>query len=129
MRTTPLMYAAMSGHTDCVQYLLQNGAHLDLVDRDGKTALHLAADRGQLEVIKRLVGGGQDVNQRDWGETTPLMQAAEKGHTDCVEWLLENGAQVDLEDILGRTALDLASHIPTVKLLQTPSDKGEKNIW
>ncbi len=125
MATIPLMYAAMRGHTDCVEYLLQNGAQLDLKDRDGKTALHLAADGGHLEVIKKLVEKGQDVNRKDWGETTPLMEASGKGHTDCVNWLLENGAQVDMEDILGRKAFDLASQKSTLRLLRTPSDKGE----
>ncbi len=53
------------------------------------------------------------------------MLAAEKGHTDCVEFLLQNGAQLDMEDEAGDTALHLASHSSTVKLLQTATDKGE----
>ena len=62
---TPLMWAARKGHKDCVQYLMQNGAQLDLKDEYGWTALHRAANGGHLEVMKRLVEAGQDVNQRN----------------------------------------------------------------
>jgi hypothetical protein len=41
---TPLAWACLEGHTDCVQLLLNRGAQVDLAVRhSGDTALHLAA--------------------------------------------------------------------------------------
>ena len=51
---TPLMWAAGKGHTDCVEYLLQNGAQVDLKDWDGKTALKLASQQGHDSTVKLL---------------------------------------------------------------------------
>ena len=117
--STPLMEAAWKGHTECVEYLIQNGAQLDLMDRDGMTALHEAAGEGHLEVMKRLVEAGQDVNQRGGRrKRTPLMEAARKGHTDCVQYLIQNGAQLDLKDEYGKTALmDTQGHTDCVEYL------------
>ncbi len=126
---TPLMWAAEGGHTDCVEYLIQNGAQLDLMDFKGRAAFHLAAEGGHLEVMKRLVEAGQDVNQKDWTDRTPLMWAAGKGHTACVQYLLQNGARLDLKNRDGRTALELASqdkHHSTVELLQTAAGTPNK---
>ncbi len=117
---TPLIWAAEREHTDCMEYLIQNGAQLDLKNIYGNTALHLAARGGHLEVMKRLVEAGQDVNQKDWTDRTPLMLAARGGYTDCVEYLLHKGAQLDLKDELGMTALHLAAvvgHLEVMKRL------------
>ncbi len=97
-KSTPLMWAAKEGHIDCVEFLIQNGAQLDLKDEHGWTALHHATYGGHLEVMKRLVEAGQDVNQGGSWKRTPLMEAARKGHTDCVQYLIQNGAQLDLKD-------------------------------
>ncbi len=126
LKRTPLMWAAGNGHTDCVEYLIQNGAKLDLKDEDGWTALHYAALGGHLEVMKKLVEGGQDVNEGDFRGRTPLMLAARRGRTDCVEYLLQNGARLHLKDNKYKTALNYAAgHSSTVKLLQTAAHKGE----
>ena len=127
------MGAARWGHTDCVKYLLQSGAQLDLKDEGGETALNLAAEGGHIEVMTRLVEAGHNVNQRDWlGERTPLMAAAGEGHTDCVQYLLQNGAQLDLEDHVGMTALHLAAslgHLEVMKrLVEAGQDVNQRDV-
>ena len=51
---TSLMVAAENGHTDCVEYLLQNGAQLYLEDYNGMTAFDLASRRGHGSTVKLL---------------------------------------------------------------------------
>jgi hypothetical protein len=44
-RVTPLMYAAQKNHFEAVQFMLDNGAAINLRDRDGVTALGRAIER------------------------------------------------------------------------------------
>lgn len=37
---TPLHYAALNGHLDCVKHLVRNGADVNLTDEEGSTPLH-----------------------------------------------------------------------------------------
>jgi ankyrin repeat protein len=48
---TPLHYAAESGKTRCIPFLLQKGASLDIRDRHNKTPLELA----QSEKVKKIM--------------------------------------------------------------------------
>ncbi len=107
---TPLIWAAIHGQIDCVEWLLQNGAQVDLGEDDDEqyTAMHYAAKGGHLQMMKTLVKAGQNINM--WSlDDTPLMLAAHNGHTDCVEWLLKNGAQ---DNRFGPTALEVALSSP-----------------
>ena len=49
-RVTPLMLAAMSGHTETVQVLLDAGADGNAKDNGGGTALMYAAAEGHVDV-------------------------------------------------------------------------------
>ena len=53
---TPLMEAAAAGHTEVVQYLLEQGADLTRADRSkGRTAIMLAAMNGHAQVVRALL--------------------------------------------------------------------------
>ncbi|XP_048581255.1 ankyrin repeat domain-containing protein 50 [Nematostella vectensis] len=52
---TALQQAAWDGHVDLVNFLLEQGADLSLVDSNGYTALHLASQSGHLDVVSLLV--------------------------------------------------------------------------
>ena len=49
--STPLHYAAASGQSDCLTWLLKNGASITL-DNLGGSPLHDAAEQGHLEVME-----------------------------------------------------------------------------
>jgi Ankyrin repeats (3 copies) len=48
---TALIAASDGGHTEIVALLLRKGAHLDLKDSDGKTALERARERGHSNIV------------------------------------------------------------------------------
>ncbi|CAO3692048.1 unnamed protein product [Umbelopsis ramanniana] len=52
---TAIMIAAMKGLTDTVKILLQHGARLDMVNRDGWNALHLAVREGFVDLSTYLI--------------------------------------------------------------------------
>lgn len=59
-RWTPMMVAALEGHVEGVEVLVQAGAALNFEDLDGFTAVHLAAGRRHWEVVLLLAERGAD---------------------------------------------------------------------
>ena len=55
---TPLMEAAVRGHSEIVRVLIKKGARIDLKDNNGKTALEMAESNNHREVIQILKNAG-----------------------------------------------------------------------
>jgi hypothetical protein len=55
---TSLMHGAENGHFLIVEYLVEEGASLDVVNDDGKTALMYASDNLHFSVVKYLIEKG-----------------------------------------------------------------------
>ena len=60
-RSTPLDSAAYDGNIDVVRLLLERGANIEAVRRDGSTALYTASRRGHLHVARLLLGKGANI--------------------------------------------------------------------
>jgi ankyrin repeat protein len=85
---TPLHFAAYNGNKECIQLLLDQGAHVNAQESNNLTPLHITADKGQKECIQLLVENGAHVNvQNNYGET-PLHWVAYKGNKECVESII-----------------------------------------
>ena len=105
---TPLHHAAIGGHAEVVEVLIESGAKLDGVGSRGETALFLASSAGNAEVVELLAKNGADPNKASADGKTPLPKAAMAGHAEVVEVLLGAGADATAKDRSGRTALELA---------------------
>ena len=110
--------------------LIENGARVDAVDEDGRTALMVAVVKNNADCVKALLVVGADVNAKNKNGYTALMAAVLKGHTDCVKPLLKAGADANVKDKDGETALMLAvlkGHTDCVKtLLKAEADVNAK---
>jgi hypothetical protein len=107
--TTPLHAAALADRADAAAALLEAGAPVDAVDRDGRTPLSHAASAAMVDA---LVGAGADVDHAAADGTTATMQAAARGDAGALRALLDAGADVDAPDGLGATALHHAVLAP-----------------
>ena len=67
------------GRKDVVEFLLANGAKVDVQDDGGLIPLHNACSFGHSEVVSVLLEHGADPNTRDNWNYTPLHESAHKG--------------------------------------------------
>ena len=89
---SPLHFATELNNKDLVDYLIECGGVLDVVDGRGLTPLHVAGiveGEDALGVIIRRVGGAEVLDIRDSQGLTPLMHACLYGNLDSVKLLLK----------------------------------------
>ncbi len=70
--TTPLGWAALHGHVDVAEWLLDNGAGVHTLNGDGSTALHSAAFMGRAGVVRLMLERGADPHARHPNGALPI---------------------------------------------------------
>ncbi|MCP5506100.1 MAG: ankyrin repeat domain-containing protein [Chlamydiales bacterium] len=134
---TLLHVAVMTpGNEKVIQFLLENGAHPDYMNRDEMAPIHLTTSISYLKLLvekgkasvktsyplitlerlrdhsdaaRYLVEKGASINQPDLDGNTPLHEAAkEKEFLPILKFLLEKGAKIDLKNKNGETPLEIA---------------------
>lgn len=111
---TPLHRCADAG---TAQFLIDSGANVNALNRNGESALHRAALRGDAQLVRLLLANGLDVNAQTKSGAAALHGAAVSGSADAGGVLLSGGANIDLATQQGCTALHLAKDAKVVALL------------
>jgi ankyrin repeat protein len=78
--------------------LLNMGLDIELRNKSGQTALHMAAIDNAEAVARALIGRRADVNRRDTLGRTALHWACINGHVGMVKLLQSNMADKDAAD-------------------------------
>nr|UYI29295.1 glutamate dehydrogenase 1 [Trachinotus ovatus] len=111
---TPLHLAVITRQVKVVEVLLRAGADPSLVDRDGRSPLHLAALAGDNAILRPLLAHLGErhahlVNTPDYHGLQPLHLAVRRDGERCLRLLVEGGAKINApEQKSGHTALHLA---------------------
>ncbi|XP_046582758.1 ankyrin repeat and SOCS box protein 2-like isoform X1 [Haliotis rubra] len=90
--STPVMAAAVRGHSDVVEFLVGRGADVSLVDSDGNNVLHFACWGGDLEIVKLILSQNVlDINARNNDRKTAVDWARLQGHQRVADFLVSRG--------------------------------------
>ncbi|KAJ7595613.1 ankyrin repeat-containing protein [Mycena floridula] len=85
--------ACYCGHLEVVQFLVENGANVNVLSGHWGTALLAAIDGNEKEVVEFLIQSGADVNATGGKPSTPLQLAIQTGHKDIEDILHSHGAR------------------------------------
>jgi ankyrin repeat protein len=88
---TALTGAVTSGHTEIVNWLLENGAEPNYRYANGYTPLLSAAANGHLEILKALLVHGADINAKTDDGKNAISFAIERKHATVEAFLRQNG--------------------------------------
>ena len=131
--STVLMLAcSYFGYEDMVEYLILNGADVNVTDDNGKTPLIWAASNS-LESAKILISGSADVNAKANDGMTPFLQSvfgvlSGKIPLLLCDLLLENGADINANltgnNANGWSAIHYAAMNGEIELVQYLIRKG-----
>ncbi|XP_051878576.1 transient receptor potential cation channel subfamily A member 1-like [Pristis pectinata] len=106
---TPLHLALLGGKIETIKICIDNGAKIDLPEKDKSTALHFACLQGAFEAVKFMLSkykGKKDIlHILDGINQTPLHKAATYDSSELVEYLIEQGSDMNLTDSESRTPL------------------------
>ena len=133
---TPLIAALARKHFGTAKLLHDNGAHVGVFGRDGKTPLHSAAHYGDPEMVQVLLDYKADVNCLSLDNSTPIHYASQgpssaaaphnipRSLHDVTRLLLEHGADVNAQNNGGTTPLHLAADEGTVEVIPVLIEHG-----
>eukprot|EP01041_Mallomonas_annulata_P001278 gene1278-2466_t len=109
--------ACDEGSMDGTEYLLYNGAYVDIRDNDGMTPLHYACVHGHMAIAEMLIEYGAYVNGRDDEGMSPFLYSCSDGHLQLADWLLSVGATLTARNDFGNNALHIACECGDMELV------------
>lgn len=125
---TPLHMAVRGMSHQSVELLLERGAPVDALGRDGRTALHEACRMGDLQSVSMLLASGSDATIVEGTHNRlPSHEAALSGSTAILEELVAHGFESTLfqEDGDGRLPWHLAASCCNVGVMSKLSQLGQ----
>jgi len=114
-----LWQAALEGQIDAMAAAVEQGARIESVDADGRTALMYAAFNGHDKSVQWLLDRGAAVDTRDSSGWTPLMFCSSGPFPSTAQLLLDYGANPnDVGEVEGWTALMFAAGEGQIEVIQ-----------
>jgi ankyrin repeat protein len=128
---SPLIKASSKGDSFTAQKLIQEGANINEVDRNGITPLMHSIWERKTETTKTLIKMGADINIQDKNGDSALHVAVYNCDASMAKILIDNGADVNAKTNSGVTALHYAAQCKepevTKILIENGADASIKN--
>ena len=121
----PLGAAAERGYLNIVEFLVNNGCHLEQREGWNKTALHLATIHNHKKIVKCLLEQGANVNCKDVHGKTPLFYATSDGFLPIMKLLIMAKADINIKSLFTKeTALAWAIRDGSYEQIKILLDAG-----
>lgn len=105
MGYSALHVAAIHSSLKTIRFLLENGANINLRDKNQRTALQLAVAINRMKAARLLINKGADINTCSLSGRSPLMEAVMNFNLQLTNLLIAAGADVNMPDTKGTTPL------------------------
>ena len=105
---TPLHQATWRA-PDVLEYFINRGVNINILDNNYKTALHSAFAGDSIRSIKLLLDAKINVNQQDENGMTALHVGVKRGKVDGIQLLMKYNPDVNITNVSGRTPLHYAA--------------------
>ncbi|XP_037115354.1 histone-lysine N-methyltransferase EHMT1a isoform X9 [Syngnathus acus] len=103
---TPITWAIEHKHKKVFYLLLENGADVNIRDKEQNVCLHWAALSGCARLTQALLDAHCDQNAANAHGDLPIHVAARENHLECVMLFLSNGVVLNHKNKEGQTALE-----------------------
>ena len=127
-KKSPLHFAVENNCEKIVEFLINKGCKIDIVDKFRRTPLLLACKFGYTRILDFLIKKGSNVNKGDNSNNSPLHYACAYGNMECVKLLIEAKAKVNELNMWKTLPIEIAllkNHFGIVKYL---INNGDFNI-
>lgn len=120
---TPLIFSCRKGDIQLTEYLINNGAEVNTVTKDGKSVLIYAIMscseyKNNIGLIRLLINKGAKTDFTDYNGTNVLMFAAQYGNLDVLRYFIETiEININKVDNNGLSVIDYVSTKPMQQYL------------
>jgi ankyrin repeat protein len=95
--STPLVWACQRGRSEIIEYLLSQGASVDVKSGTGDSPLIMATHTGHYQAVEVLIRNGANPNIAGDDGYTALHWAAKRGYKEIATLLLSKNAQINAQ--------------------------------
>lgn len=114
-----------------LEYLLDNGANINVQDKNGHTPLHVAISQNDIEVIEMLLERRIKINTQTKVGNTAMHYAVSTNYVSIVETLLDDKYKYNVDinklNIYNLTPLDIAIKNKNKSIIELLQDYNNKN--
>ena len=120
-----MVIAMQANNVACVDLLIEKGFDVGVVDRHGRTPLHLAAQLGKTEIVTHLLERGGDKLAVDTDGCMPWVLAMKNKHKKEADMLFPSKACINNKvGVRGKTALHLVCREGLVRCVDRLLQEG-----
>ena len=121
---TSLHYAVYYGNETVADYVLKNGADLNVKDQRNLTPVWFSVSGGRPAMLKKLIALGADLKVQNQAGDNLLFRAVNGGNLEVISLLLDNGFTVDMKNSWGATPTVYAARTGNVDVIKFLASRG-----